>query len=148
MELESWELVDPARFIEQMASGRRLVAGLALLAVVEDPASKQAITHVETLPVDCRIEHYAQAADLLYDTMQRLPLPDRAAPDTRYSVVTVIVRPGLTAPGRHEAAWTSAWRHSSHLRAAFTGNLIVVTEHGWYDLMSERRADFPRMQST
>jgi hypothetical protein len=147
MELESWELVDPARFIEQIASSHRLVAGLALLAVVEDPAGRQAITHVETLPIDCRIGHYSQAADLLYETMQRLTLPDVPGPDMRISVVTVIVRLGVTTPGRHEAAWTSAWKHSSHLRAAFTGNLMVVTEHGWYDLMSERGAAFPRLQS-
>jgi hypothetical protein len=147
MELESWQLVDPARLIGQIASEHRLVAGLALLAVVEEPATSQVITHVETLPLDCRLEPHTHAADLLYETMQDLPFPDLAGPGTRYSVVTVIVRPGLTTPGRHEAAWTSAWKHSSHLRAAFTGNLIVVTEHGWYDLMSERGAVFPHMQS-
>lgn len=101
--------MDPARFIQQIASAHRLLAGLALLAVVEDPATRQVVTHVETLPVDCRIEHYAQAADLLYETMQRLPLPNVAGPDTRISVVTVIVRPGFTTPGPHESAWTSAW---------------------------------------
>jgi hypothetical protein len=148
MELETWGLMDPARFIEQIAGRHRLVAGLVLLAVVEDPASKQAIKHVEILPIDSRIEHYPQATDVLYEAMQRLPLLDFAGRDVRHSVVTVIVRPGLAVAGPNEAAWTLAWKHSNHLRHAFTGNLLLVTEHGWYDLMSEQDAAVPSMRST
>jgi hypothetical protein len=147
MELENWELAAPARLIGQIASRHRLVAGLALLAVVEDPAGRQTLAHIELLPIDCRIEHHPPAADLLYETMQRLPVPDFAGPGTQHSVVTVIVRPGLAEAGPYEAAWTSAWKKSNHLRPAFTGNVLLVTEHGWYDLMSHLGASFPRMQS-
>jgi hypothetical protein len=146
MELESWELAEPARFIERIASGHRLVAGLALLAVVQDPVSSQTITHIEELPIDCRIEHPSQAAELLYTTMQQIPLPDSAGHGTQHSVITVIVRPGLATAGRHEAAWKVAWSNSNHLRPAFTGNLVVVTEHGWYDELSSVGAGVPRMQ--
>jgi hypothetical protein len=147
MELENWKLAAPARLIGQIASRHRLVAGLALLAVVEDPAGSQTLTHIEVLPIDCRIEHHTPAADLLYQTMQRLPLPDFACPGAQHSVVTVIVRPGPAKAGPNEAAWTSAWKNSNHLRPVFTGNLLLVTEHGWYDLMAHHGASFPRMQS-
>jgi hypothetical protein len=146
MDFENWELAAPARLIREIALRYRLVAGLALLAVVEDPHGSQTTRHVEVLPIDCRIARDTQAADLLHEAMQHLPLPDPGDRDTRHSVVTVIVRPGPAKAGRHEDAWASAWRNTNHLRPAFTGNLLLVTEHGWYDLLSAKSSGIPRMQ--
>lgn len=130
-----------------IASHCALTPGLALLGVVEDPAAEQRLTHLERLPVDSRLEHYEQVRDLLYETMQRLPVPDFAGPNTRHSVLTVVVRPGFTVIGRHEKAWCLGWRYSNHGRGAWDGDLCVVTEHGWYELMSRWAGRSPAMQA-
>ncbi len=98
------------------------------------------------LPVDSRIDQYEEARDLLYETMQGLPLPGFAGPDTRHLVVTVLVRPGLTILGRNESQWLRAWRYSNHLRGAFDGDIVLVTEHGWVHWPSDWGGHEPRMQ--
>jgi hypothetical protein len=145
MERKPWDYDDPARLIEQIADQSQLGEGCALLAVVEDPSTEQRLTHVEQLPVDSRIEHYLQVRDLIHDTMQELPVPDFAGPDTRHGVMTVVVRPGLCVFGRHEQEWFMAWRYSNHGRGAFTSDLMLVTEHGWVDFMTDIGGYGPRM---
>ncbi len=137
---------DPAVLMDEIASHSSLTPGLALLAVVEDPATEQRLTHLERLPVDSRLEHYEQVRDVLYETMQRLLIPDFAGPDTRHSVLTVVVRPGFTVIGRHEQAWCLGWRYSNHGRGAWDGDLAVVTEHGWYELLSRWAGRSPAIQ--
>jgi hypothetical protein len=144
MTLRQYEFADPARLIEEIAQQHRFQPGTALLAVVEWPSTRQDLIHVEELPVDARIDHYLEVQDLLYETMQTLPVPDWAA-DTRHSVMTVVVRPGLTVLGPHEAAWLSGWRYSNHGRGAFSGDLILVTEHGWADFVTRWGDHHPRM---
>jgi hypothetical protein len=146
MDLKSYDLRDPDRLIEQIAARHRLEEGTALLAVVADPSTTQNLTHVEPLPVDARIAHYEDVRKLLRETMQRMPLPGFAGPDTRHLVVTVLVRPGLTVMGRHESQWLLGWRYSNHLKGAFDGELFLVTEHGWLHFQTDWGDHEPRMQ--
>lgn len=145
MERNPWDYDDPARLIEQIADRHLLLEGCALLAVVEDPATEQRLIHIEELPIDSRIEHFLQVQDLICDTMQDLLVPDFAGPDTRHGVMTVVVRPGLCVFGRHEQEWFMGWRYSNHGRGAFTSDLILVTEHGWVDFMTDIGGDHPHM---
>jgi len=146
MTLKTYDLRDPRELMVNIAAKHRLEEGLALLAVVADPSTHQTVTLVERLPVDCRIEHYMEVRDLLYETMQRLPVPEFAGPDTRHMVVTVLVRPGLTILGRHESQWLMAWRYCNHLKGAFDGDIVLVTEHGWAHWPSECGDLDPRME--
>jgi hypothetical protein len=146
MKLKSFDLRDPDRLIEEIAARHDLTEGTALLAVVADPSTQQRLTHVEPLPVDPCITHYEDVRNLLYETMQTLPLPDFAGPGTRHLVVTVLVRPGLTVLGRHESQWLLGWRYSNHLKGAFDGDLMLVTEHGWVHFPTSWGDDEPRMQ--
>jgi hypothetical protein len=148
MDREPWHYRDLAQLIEDVAERRPLVDGLALLAVVEDPSTTQRLTHLSKLPVDSRIDDFLEVQDLLHDTMQLLPVPDFAGPNTRHGVMTVIVRPGLCVFGRHESQWMLGWRYSNHFRGAFTGDLILVTEHGWADFMTNAGGHRPRMLSS
>ena len=61
-------------------------------------------------------------------------------------VVTVLVRPGLTVLGRHESQWLMAWRYSNHLKGAFHGDIVLVTEHGWAHWPSDCGGLEPRME--
>ncbi|WP_375479085.1 hypothetical protein [uncultured Jatrophihabitans sp.] len=60
-----------------------------------------------------------------------------------HAVVTVIARSGLAVFGADERDWLLAWRYSNHLAPVFDGGLVLVTEHGWVDFMSERGASKP-----
>ena len=132
--------------MNQIADVCPLVEGSALLAVAEDPSTRQRLTHIERLPVDSRLADHEDARDLLYDVMnETLPVPDFAGPDTRHTVLTVLVRSGFAVPSRYESEWALAWRYSNHMRGAWTGDMTIVTEHGWYDMHSHWAGSRPAM---
>lgn len=88
MELEPWDLADPARLIEEIAARRSRVIGTVHLGVVADPSTHQRLTHVETLPAPALIGHCLQARNLVRETVSdRLPVPQWRARnrDTRWS---------------------------------------------------------------
>lgn len=149
MTLQTWDISDPARLIDEIAERTPLLADTVHLAVVEDPSTRQLLTHVETLPVPARIGHYVQLGDLLEHTMcTRLPIPEWSGPGIRHIVVTVIVRGGLTVFGRNEEQWLLGWRYCNHLMGAFKGTVFLVTEHGWYDWQSDWGDYEPRLVTT
>jgi hypothetical protein len=53
-------------------------------------------------------------------------------------VVTIVVRRGQCVWTPVELAWSNAWHYG--FSGLSTGDLITVTEHGWYDFMI-RHAD-------
>ena len=131
--------------MHEIADHCPLTPGLAMLAVVEDPSTVQRLTHLERLPVDARLDHGEDLSTLLYETMDRLPVPDDHAADIRHTVLTVLVRPGFAVIGRHEKQWWLGWRYSNHFRRVWDSDLAVVTEHGWYELMSRWAGRTPAM---
>jgi len=64
---------------------------------------------------------------------------------SEHSLMTVVVRPGHTVFGPNESVWFKGWRYSNHFEAITTGDLIVVTEHGWLDFMTNEAGHSPRM---
>lgn len=147
-ELAPYEFKDPGEVLEQVAAVHPLTPGTALVAVVEDPATRQRVTAVEALPVDSRVGEEEDLSGLLRETMQRLPVPQWSGGGPRHSVITVLVRPGLTVFGRIESVWVRGWRYSNHLMSAYTGDLILVTEHGWADIMTGWGGYQPKMQTS
>jgi hypothetical protein len=85
-------------------------------------------------------------SQLLCDVVNAMPIPERSR-DTgpRHSIMTIVARRGLAVWGTTEKEWLIAWRYSNHLTNAFSGDLILVTEHGWTDFMSRLGGLEPRL---
>lgn len=145
MKLESWDLKDPARLIEEISERRVLVTNTVHLGVVADPSTYQRLTHVETLPLPAVIDDYERSRDVITATVRhRLPVPQWRGAGPRHTVVTVVVREGFTVFGRNEEQWVLAWRYSNHCMDTFNGTIFLVTEHGWYDWESTWGGHEPR----
>jgi len=144
MKLASYDFKDPGLLIEEVAARYELTPGAALLVVVEDPPTHQRITHIEPLDIDSRVGQDVDLSDLLCDLMQELPVPQEERP-IKHSVMTVLVRPGAAIFGPHESRWMLGWRYSHHFTSAFTGGVILVTEHGWVDFMTDWGGHQPAM---
>lgn len=80
----------------------------------------------------------------LLTLMQRFDIPDRPR-RPEHAGVTIVVREGLCVLGPNEGEWYRAWRYSNHLRNAFDGGLILVTRHGWVDVLSDTAGSSPAM---
>jgi hypothetical protein len=147
MELRSYEYRDPGRVLADVAAQCDLVEGDALLAVVRDPSTDQHVVHVSRLDArewDAVVGY--DRSELLYEAMHSMPVPALHEPGPpRHSVMTIVARRGFAVLGRREAEWLMAWRYSNHLLAAFTGDLILVTEHGWTDFMTGMGGPEPRL---
>jgi hypothetical protein len=75
------------------------------------------------------------AGDEMRAVIDGWPIPDVVPPT--HATVLVGVRPGLCVLGPNDAQWCLADRYLNHLQRLHTGDLILVTEHGWLDLMTE-----------
>lgn len=135
MKLESYEFRDPAELIREVASRVPFTDGAACVVLVAQPSTTQRIVDIERLTAPAGLDHYEDVRDELYETMRCLPIPD-TFPVT-HAVVTTVVRRGLCVLGPNEGHWLNAWRYSNHLTRCFSGDLILVTEHGWLDFMTE-----------
>ncbi|HET6625950.1 MAG TPA: hypothetical protein VFG63_06135 [Nocardioidaceae bacterium] len=144
MTLRSYDFRSPGELIDQVAAAVPLVEDAAYLVLVARPSTEQRIVTIRRLQTPALIDNYHEASDEIYDVMQTFPIPERPArPD--HSVVTVLVRPGLCVFGPNEGAWMDASKYSNHLRNAFNGGPILVTEHGWCDFMTDTAGLSPAM---
>ena len=48
----------------------------------------------------------------------------------------------------NEAVWLNGWRFSNHFAPVYDSDLILVTEHGWTDFMTQWAGHEPRLQLT
>jgi hypothetical protein len=142
MDIESYELRSPADLIAEVASRVSLTEGSAYAVLVGDPSRAQSVRDIETLSCGAFIEA-DDVRDLLEELCGRWDQGARSRP-SEVKVVTVVVRRGLCVWTPLEWAWSNAWRH------AFTsglscGDLITVTEHGWYDFMTKHADHLPAL---
>lgn len=144
MTTDSWTLRNPAEVVATIAERTSLEPNTAFVGLVHQPATKQQIVAVERLSTPAVIDDWMLASAEIRDVMERLRIPDAPRPP-EHTAVTVVVRPGLCVFGANEANWFSAWRYSNHLANAYSGSLILVTEHGWSDFMSDTAGLSPAM---
>ncbi|MGH3384324.1 MAG: hypothetical protein ACRDO1_07080 [Nocardioidaceae bacterium] len=147
MTLQRFEFRDPGLLLSDIAERQPLVEDTALLAVVQEPSTDQRLTHVEVLPVSARVDASVDLSELLRSTMERLPVPEWSRTRSiTHAVMTVLVRSGPTIFGANESRWFVGWRYSNHVMDAITGDVLLVTEHGWADFMTDWGGHEPRMQ--
>ena len=142
MEIESYELRSPADLIAEVASRVSLTEGSAYAVLVGDPSRAQIVRDVEELECGAFIEE-DDVRDLLEAICMRWGQGAHTLP-SEVRVVTVVVRRGLCVWTPLEWTWSNAWRY------AFTsglscGDLITVTEHGWYDFMTKHADHRPAL---
>ena len=144
MTLRSYDFRSPAELVDQVALRVPLQADSVYVVLVARPSSEQRIVTIRRLATPALIDDWDFASNEIYDVMQESPIPDRSArPD--HSMLTLVVRPGLCVFGPNEGRWMSAWRYSNHFRNCFDGSVILITEHGWVDLMTDTAGHSPAL---
>jgi hypothetical protein len=144
MNLEPYQFRSPARLIAQIATDTPLVRDTAYVVLVAHPSTEQRIVAIRRLDTPAMIGDWQDARDEMHDVVRDLPIPEEPRPPT-HSVVTVLVRPGYCVFGPHEGSWMEAWKFSNHFANAFNGGVILVTEHGWSDFMTDTAGHTPAM---
>lgn len=129
--------------MEDLAARVPMVDGAVYVVLVVDPSTEQEIVLVERLNAPAVLYDYEAASEEMRERVERMPIPDIWP--TRHAVTTVVVRRGLCVFGPNEAHWFMAWRYANHLSRAHTGDLILVTEHGWTDFMTEFAGHTPAL---
>jgi hypothetical protein len=133
--MQSSEFRDPFRLIREIDDLVGIHVGVAYVALVERPARQQRLLTVATLRTPAMVEGYEEPMAEIRELMDNLVIPGATRPPS-HAVTTVVARPGLCVFGPNEGRWFDAWALSNHLRDCYTGDLILVTEHGWCDFMT------------
>lgn len=147
MKLQRYEIRDPARLIHDIATRVELAEDSAYLALVHHPSTHQRLQEVRALALPALLDDGERISDELREAVQAI-VPQAAPHPPEYVVTTVVVRPGRCIFGPNEVVWSNGWRYANHFAAAHTGDLLLVTEHGWVDLMTAEAGHEPRMLTT
>ena len=142
MTLHSYEFRSVEKLVRDVADEVSFVAGNVYVALVAHPSTSQRVMAVRCLQTPALIDDWDDASHELYDVMQSFEIPDEPRPP-QHSAVTFVVRRGLCVLGPNEGRWLSAWRYSHHFTNAYDGSVVLVTEHGWYDFMTDSAALAP-----
>lgn len=147
-ELEPYDLSDPARLIRDVAGLVALEEDTAWLALVLRPSTEQELLRVLPLPIPALLDDDDDVSSHLRSAADALDVGQRDG-DHRpeHLAVTIVVRPGYTELGPNEGVWLRGWRYANHFQSLYTGDLILVTEHGWQDCMTHAAGHEPRMVS-
>lgn len=144
-ELRTYELRDPAALIREVAGRVDLTEDTAWLALVHHPSTEQRLLRVDLLPVPALLDDDDDISPHLCTAAETYGLEWTRGQGPQHMAVTIVVRPGFTVLGPNEGVWCKGWRYSNHFQSLHTGELILVTEHGWVDFMTEACGHEPRM---
>ena len=145
MKLEHWELRDPRRLIEDIAEQVTLLEDTSYVALVHHPSTHQQLQRVVPLQLPALLDDDEDISEDLREVARSFGIG--WDPPSDHLLTTVVVRPGLTLFGPNESVWFNGWRYSNHFESISTGDLILVTEHGWLDFMTNEAGHFPRLQA-
>ena len=134
MKLEPYELKDPGVLVKELADQVTLEDDSAWLVQVQDPSTRQVIVRVDRLDSPALIDDWHDASDEMRERIGAWSVPDTVPP--QQAGVLVVVRTGLCVMGANESQWFLAWRYVNHFQRLFSGDLILVTEHGWADFIT------------
>ena len=143
MALKPYEFRDPEALLVELAARVPFTDGTAYLVLVAHPSTAQRIVQVERLDSPAVLSGWSDARDEMCDRIQSWPVPDVVPPT--HAGVLVVVRRGLCVFGANEAHWSNAWRYVNHFRRLYSGDLVLVTEHGWVDMMTQFAGHSPAL---
>ncbi len=146
MALQPYEFRDPEALLGALAERVPFTEDTAYLVLVAHPSTTQRIVRVERLDSPAVLDEWSAARDEMRDRIQAWPIPDVVPPT--HAGVLVVVRRGLCVFGANEGHWSNAWRYVNHLRRLYSGDLVLVTEHGWLDLMTQLAGHSPALEES
>lgn len=137
MKLKRYELRDPQQLIDDVCSVHPLVDGELLIVLIEEPSRQQEVVAVRRVAAE-RWHGLGQTdlSDLLCEEARAMPLDPAARERPHHLLLTIRARRGLTVIDAADAEILVGWRYANHIMPVFDGGLLLVTEHGWYDLDS------------
>jgi hypothetical protein len=144
MTLHNYELRDPAALIEEIADAVDLVEDTAYVALVHHPSTRQRLLGVRRLDLPALVDDDDDISDDLCTVARSFGIGWHGR-SPEHLLMTVVVRPGRCVFGPNEGVWLRGWRYSNHCESMYTGELMLVTEHGWVDLMSDAAGSRPAL---
>ena len=144
MTLKPYDFRDIGALVEELIGRAALGRSGAHLLLVRDPPGEQHVVRCERLDTPAVIRDWEPACDEMRDRIEAWPVPDVVPPT--HAAVLVVVRPGLCVLGANEGRWCKAWRYVNHLRRLYDGHLLLVTEHGWRDRLSDCAGSTPALR--
>lgn len=143
MKIDPYDLRCPADLIEEVADRVPLRDGAAYAVLVADPSRAQEVRAIEELDCGSYVEDYAEIRPLLEELCKRWDPGAALSRPSDIKVVTIVVRRGLCVWTPLEWTWSNAWRYAFTFLSG--GDLITVTEHGWYDFMTKHADHQPAL---
>lgn len=145
--LNRWDLLDPEAFLAEIADCVALTPGRVLLALVDEPATRQRVRGVTVLWKGRGPRDETDVDDALVEAMHRLGVGDGDwSEDRRRSsaIVVVVIRRGRTFS--RAADWRPSFRYfyTRQYARPMLGDVILVTEHGWSVLGEDVHGLVPR----
>jgi hypothetical protein len=142
MKIDDFELRSPAELIGEVSRRVALTDGTAYAVLVHDPSRTQHVRAIHELPCGSLIEHGDEARPHIQEVCDDWGLGSFHLP-SELQVVTVVVRRGLCVWTPVEWSWAMAWRYAN--TGLSGGDIITVTEHGWYDFMTQHADHQPAL---
>lgn len=147
MTLHGYELRDPAALISDIAAATTLTEDSAYVALVHHPSTQQRLVSVRQLGLPALLDDDDDISDELCEVARSFAV-GRHGRSPEHLLTTLVVRPGRCVLGPNEGVWLNGWRYANHFESLHTGDLVLVTEHGWLDFMTCAAGRRPRLTAS
>ena len=146
MEERPWHLKDPEKTLRDIDRLCPFELDHVIVAAVE--IDSQRVTDAR-LALRGELTDDDRGSDIAREIAEAM-VPERWANSREghgmtHVLVTVVCRDGRVTFTRRESSWFLAWRFANHFRAAFDGDVYVVTPHGWTGSIDHRAGYEPRL---
>lgn len=147
METRPWHVTDPEQMLRAVHEICPLRMGVVIVAALD--IENQQVTDARVATPDPQPEEDPYGSDLVRALAEQM-VSERWATTSEghgmtHVLVTIVCREGRVVSTRHEQTWLRAWRYANHFRAAFDGDVYMVTPHGWGGVIDQRAGFEPRV---
>ena len=136
---------DLPALMDQISDRHRLDDGDVLVALVRDPKTTQELVCVRRLALSSYLEDFDEAREPLQQVLADMPITEDDQRELRLRPLMVLARRGFNVVGLYEAEWTWAWRYGNRLHGVLSEEIVIVTEHGWQDMLGTEAAYEPAL---
>lgn len=146
MNLQPWDLRDPAALIEAIDRMHPLRPGRVIMGLVDRPSTDQVLVDaVVVADGQPQPDDERAVKDLMEDVAHRLFIDRAGDRPPRHAFVIVVARNGRVVIRDDDDMWGWGLLYSNHLEPAFYGDMILVTEHGWRCFQDETAGRHPAL---